>query len=469
MVCLVECAAHRAPANALIFLICSTKMDPFLGLGVAAVATAGFCIKLHNSYIERITREKTEELVAARTAALNNRRVAAARLAAPVRLKQRAGAKEHPPEITRLKNLVKAFDENEFKWDTLIAIADIYRRGAFPRFLPNETLAIRLYKLAATCPDGDVAGTAQVRFIEAREEPIAAADKAGAPLPTEYAEAALRIASLRIQGTPFGAFQKPRVKKIAPGIGTGTRVPATITGEPVRRPVAGTTTIPVGAAYLIDSQNVHDHGVTKTIAGNLDKLVAAVGDAVKGTSTVVQQVREAVLKHPEIDSGVISDALATLSSLTTATNESIGKSETDTLRLVWERIQQEKNDVLRTNLTETLIKQLASAVEHGHVVCSTGKVTRIMSTLETVDDMVAAKPMWAVREEIATLAAKTREDFLAGLSKEHRETYDKGGASQYDDAMRAKFTAAARKLYCGELGMSESIIGPIIEQMAEGF
>lgn len=468
MVCLVECAS-RAPTNVLIFLSMFNKMDPFLGLGVAAVATAGFCIKLHNSYIERITREKTEELVAARTTALNNRRVAATRLAAPVRLKQRAGAKEHPPEITRLKNLVKAFDENEFKWDALIAIADIYRRGAFPRFLPNEVLAIRLYKLAATCPDGDVAGTAQVRFIEAREEPIAAADKAGAPLPIEYAEAAFRIASLRIQGTPFGAFQKPRVKKIAPGIGTGTRVPATITGERPRiRPGAGGA-IPVGAAYLIDSQNVHDHGVTKTIAGNLDKLVAAVGDAVKGTSTVVQQVREAVLKHPEIDSGVISDALATLSSLTTATNESIGKSEIDTLRLVWERIQQEKNDTLRTNLTETLIKQLASAVEHGHVVCSTGKVTRIMSTLETVDDMVTAKPMWAVREEIATLAAKTREDFLAGLSKEHRETYDKGGASQYDDAMRAKFTAAARKLYCGELGMSESIIGPIIEQMAEGF
>mgnify|MGYP001146921134 CR=1 FL=1 len=449
-------------------------MDPFLGLGVAAVATASFCIKLHNSYLERITREKTEELLAARTTALNNRRVAAAKLAVPIRNRQRMFVKEHPPEITRLKNLVKTFDENEFKWDALIAIADIYRRGAFPRFLPNELLAIKLYKLAATCPDGDVAGTAQVRYIEARDEPIAAADKAGVPLPTEYAENVIRVASLRIQGTPFGAFQKPRVKKIAPGIGTGTRVPATVihgdaaTGR-IRPVGAAATTIPIGAAYLIDSQNVHDHGVTKTIAGNLDKLIAAVGGTVKNTSTVVQQVREAVLKHPEIDSGVISDALATLSSLSSTTVESIGKSETDTLRLVWERIQQEKNDTLRTNLTETLIKQLASAVEHGHVVCSTGKVTRIMSTLETIDDMVTAKPMWAIREEIATLAVKTREDFLAKLSKEQRETYDKGGASEYDDKMKSKFAADAKALYCSDLGMSESIIGPVIEQMSEGF
>jgi len=194
-----------------------------------------------------------------------------------------------------------------------------------------------------------------------------------------------------------------------------------------------------------------------------------VGGTVKNTSTVVQQVREAVLKHPEIDSGVISDALATLSSLSSTTVESIGKSETDTLRLVWERIQQEKNDTLRTNLTETLIKQLASAVEHGHVVCSTGKVTRIMSTLETIDDMVTAKPMWAIREEIATLAVKTREDFLAKLSKEQRETYDKGGASEYDDKMKSKFAADAKALYCSDLGMSESIIGPVIEQMSEGF
>lgn len=447
-------------------------MDPFLGLGVAVIATASFCIKLHNSYRERITRETTEELVNARIKALNNRRITAAKLATPVRLKQRILVKEHPPEISRLKNLVKEFNESEFKWDNLIAIADIYRRGAFPRFLPNETLAIKLYKLAATCPDGDVAGTAQVRYIEAREEPISAADKAGVPLPIEYAETIIRIASLRIQGTPFGAFQKPRVKKISPGLsGAGTRVPTTIThGDtitPDRRP--GTTTIPIGAAYLIDSQNVHDHGVTKTIAGNIDKLIASIGNKVKNTSTVVQQVREAVLKQHDIDSGVISDALATLSSLTSTMVESIGKSETDTLRLVWERIQQEQNDTLKTNLTETLIKQLASAVEHGHVVCSTGKVTRIMGTLETIDDMTTAKPMWAIREEIATLASKTREDFLAGLSKENRETYDKGGASQYDDIMKRKFSDVAKKLYCRELNMNESIINPIIEQMTEGF
>jgi hypothetical protein len=57
---------------------------------------------------------------------------------------------------------------------------------------------------------------------------------------------------------------------------------------------------------------------------------------------------------------------------------------------------------------ETLVKQMASGVEDGTLVCSTGKISRLIGTLDGIgrDGHIEARPMWTVRDEIARLAAK---------------------------------------------------------------
>ena len=80
------------------------------------------------------------------------------------------------------------------------------------------------------------------------------------------------------------------------------------------------------------------------------------------------------------------------------------------LYAAWETIQRQ-DGMLRDNLVETLAMHLASGIEHGVPVCSTGKITRIMSTFDGVEDIAGVekvKPLWALRDELAGLAAKSR-------------------------------------------------------------
>ena len=157
--------------------------------------------------------------------------------------------------------------------------------------------------------------------------------------------------------------------------------------------------------------------------------------------------------------------------LTAINHEAFGCSEQDALKATWTKIQAETDDDVRNNLVETLGKQLASGVEHGHVVCSTGKIARIIGTFDGsgLPGMETTRPLWAVKEEIATLAAKVRDDHVEKLPDHQKTAYEQGDAPRVEDAMRADFRAQAMKLYCDELKMSEKIIEPVIDTYEEAF
>lgn len=452
-------------------------MDPFSIIGLAVVATAGLCVKMHESYQHRLhvaaveeARQAEKERREARQRYVNQVVRTATQAVAKSRMGTREMAAAHPPEVRRLKELLRTFREDEFKWDAIIATGDIYRRGAFPRFLPNTRLALELYKVAAMCPDGDIAGTGQLKYIETRTEVLSSADQAGRPLPTEYGTELCRIAQLRIQGTPAKAFQTPKNKVRSSDrieIGRQTR---TAGAADVRRPahpglagapepvvVAATADIP---EYMIDAQNVHDHGVVKITNHVLDVLQETVGDNASQTKAK-REVAEAIVKCQHLGKGPLADATTVLNSMTAS-------NEADALALVWAKIQSQAPE-LRENLTETLVKQLASGVEYGHVVCPTGKITRVTSVLETLDDGIKARPMWAVRDEIAVIANRIRDEHLAKLNEENRTAYNEGKLPNVEAAMKKAFESEVRQTYCEGLGMNWTILAPVVEQFVEGF
>jgi hypothetical protein len=416
-------------------------------------------------------------------------------------------AKKMPPEIIKLNDLVTDFidnaNEDNGKWDCLIAVGDIYRKGAFPRFLPNEYLAIEIFKVAAMCPDGNISGLAQVKYIEARTDPINDEDKKGEHFPTEYGVQICEVATQRIKYLPSHAFEKPKMQK--PSVVKRTeRVPAYggqvghMGGDDYNymrlfentddnydfnpdigdlnnfdinnlfrpdnvRPVTNTI-------YKADSQNVHDHSVVSIAKKNLEEI-SRENNSRDSPQKTIEQIRQFILENEELTDKQASDALLVIDKLGTSKNSSFEKSEQEILVDVWNKISNEKDTTLKNNLSETLGKQLASAVEHGNIVCSTGKVIRILSVFDGVEDdkLESVKPLWAIREEISNLASKTRDDHLNGLNDMQKLAYDRNELPELDKKMKDEFRENAKKIYIDELKMSDKIVNPIISMYEDAF
>lgn len=414
------------------------------------------------------------------------------------------------PEVERLLALTEAFESTGRQgdptkgWDSLLAIGDIYRRGAYPRLLPDDDLAAELYSVASRCPDSEVAGMAQARFVETREQMIMPIDRMGLPITPEPAwraivEARRRMQIMSLRGDILANAQRPRAVRRAAAarqrantdmqdvamlaeavLGTG----ALPTVEPARLAVATTPTPKrVQPDPRSDPQNVHDHGV---IAASR-RLLTALPDPGKDVADSVAEARRVVQKLHNIQQVTTDDAdnaLRVLDRLTDVPNHSMGGvTEKQALRRVLYRISNTPDPETADALREILVRQLASGVEHNHVVCSTGKITRIASVFDGVEgaldgapagvsEAASARPMWAVRQELASLAAKVREEYLAGLSPGERAVYEAGGDTadgRHEAALRAKFEKDVHAEYVDKLGMSASVLTPIIAEMSEGF
>ena len=392
---------------------------------------------------------------------------------------ERQAVEEDPPEIRRLETLLNDFKKNH-SWDFLIAVGDIYKNGAYPRFLPNEHIALNCYKIAAMCPDGDVSGLGQVKYIETRSEHLISEDKKGKPLPIRYGEEICELAMIKIQNTHYSQFDKPKqIKQIERP-----------TRQEVHREdyfdifeiddfgydfvpmVPMVQTVPTPAftpVYRIDSQNVHDHSVMSIAKKNLDNIVK--NSKVASEDIKINELKKMILSHPEVSSRQASDAIQVLQSLSSTTHSTFDKSEKQVLAGVIDKINETQDNTLRSNLIETLGKQLASGVENGHVVCSTGKITRMLGTFDgsDVEGIESIRPLWAIKEELATLAAKVRDEHTGNLSENQLLAYDRGELPQLDKKMKEEFKQKAENIYYGELHMNPKIINPIIENLQEAF
>lgn len=335
---------------------------------------------------------------------------------------QRLMRAQRPEVLVTLERAVAEF--TEVNWTPLLMAGDAYRRGSYPLYRPNQDAALMCFKAAAAAPDPTVAGTAQAKFVECRMEPLAREDVAGQDLPVQYAKLLCDKAS---QMMASGMVSR------RPNFSSGPPQPAAV-------PVVSRPPPPI---IPPDAQNVHDHAVMTGMRRRLTELPGA-GDA----DTAIDHVRHAVLEARDVSEAEKLDALDVLDALSDVTHSTLDHSQKDALAKVWHRISEIPETQHRDNAAETLVKQLATGIEDGSRVCSTGLMARIVGSLDgVVDDPHQAKPMWAVREELATLAAKIRDD---------------GG-----DADR--FAAEAERLYVGDLELSPKIVAPIINDMKAGF
>ena len=204
-----------------------------------------------------------------------------------------------------------------------------------------------------------------------------------------------------------------------------------------------------------DRQNVHDHSVAAATRRNLRELRARVPATTGSIERTVSIVMDFVLES-DASVSVKSDAFEVLDSLKPDHDASAGDSQLGALHTVWTVAGQIADPVKRNDVRMTLVDQLASAREHGAVVCSSGIIARIVGTFDGIDDEVLdrykpPRPFWIVRQELAALASRVRD--------EHESA---------DDA-RSEFEREAIALYVDELGMEPNVIRPVIEEYAGGF
>jgi len=196
------------------------------------------------------------------------------------------------------------------------------------------------------------------------------------------------------------------------------------------------------ATVRSDAQNVHDGEMQNAAAANLRAIEQEQGSGGGVKADLVEQVKASLQSNPRLtstDKTHIARVLATIDN--SNVHSKYGRTEKQVLDSVWSRINSDVNKDNKDELVLALGQQLASGVEHGFVVCSTGKIMRMMGTLEALDagqDLVQMKPKWAIEREIGEAAGLAREEVLQESEEKDRQQYETGDHPDLTKRMRDK-------------------------------
>ena len=283
--------------------------------------------------------------------------------------------------VAAMESLVPTFERSR-DWTVPLRLAGVYERGSYPAFSSDQETARTLYMAVATmASDPVVAAHARTKVVIALDP----GDEAGKRLPPEPAT------------RMFKAMKRVSEMERAYAV------------ERVEDPIAFFAMEPT--VVYEDAQNVHDHGVVASLRKAAAATVEETGNAVR------QEVIDAIAETmPDLDEAVKADAIAFVADhVDDAPVASVGTSTAAALRATWKKIGDIEDPARRANAAETLARQMADGYERGNPVCATGRVARILGALDGVtDSAVIIRPTWAVREELASMAAKCSNEGLGG-------------------------------------------------------
>jgi hypothetical protein len=285
-------------------------------------------------------------------------------------------------------------------WTAYLELADAYRKGSFGELAPDPATAVAMYKLATHASDPVISSAATLRLLECTTTPGPREDVRGTRPNTAYADAAMRE----------------------------TPVPAAAATAAAATAAAAAAAVPAKTLVTNDPQNVHDHAIVASMRQILSSAPP------RPSESAYEHVVDLVLTRGS------EDAFRTVDSLSSETHSALGISEREALDVVWP-------EVVRLGAEDILVSQLESGVEHGKVVCSTGKIARILGTLDGLVADRQLRPLWAVREELRGLAIQTR---------------DSGDG-------KSRFLERAFSEYVDGLGMDATIITKLAGEFSCGF
>lgn len=198
-----------------------------------------------------------------------------------------------------------------------------------------------------------------------------------------------------------------------------------------------------------DAHNTHNSQVLSTIKNSLNKLKKST-KIIKNIPNSLKEIRFYINSLPRSDKR--EDALNSLDSIEKSTSPLTfcNMKEVEALNLVWNRIHNDKHNSNRKDLKETLFNELAEMQEHGKTVCSTGKFTRIVDTLNVVDDEVTIKPTYAINQEMMNKSANIRKEMLSNYSECEQKKLEMGTSNiqeKFEEELKNKIRGELKKDY----------------------
>jgi hypothetical protein len=306
-------------------------------------------------------------------------------------------------------------------WMSFLELADAYRKGSFGEYAPDPATATIMYRLATRASDPEIASAATLRLLECTTTPVPREDARGTRPSVTYAEMAMRDAP-DVPDVPDALPEPPLSYEPPLSSAAAAAAAAARASEKLAKRTLVTN----------DPQNVHDHALLASMRRRISGLDDDDASDTNAGSAYERVVDLVLTRESE-------RAFRMLDSLSDQPHSSLGISEREALELVWPA-------VVRLGAEDILVSQLESGVERGHVVCSTGKIARILGTLDGLDPEVM-RPMWAVREEIRGLAVQTR---------------DSGGG-------KSAFLERVFSEYVDGLGMDATIVKKMTDDFSCGF
>ena len=323
--------------------------------------------------------------------------------------------------------------------EALLHLARIYEHGVNPTFHSTRVMALEIYEAAARTSNPAVVHEANLRLLQMQAHTEDEVFPGSRPIPFDPL--------FRIRQIGFGRHREQPAPTVTVTVATAQTPPTTPharagngntygifdgtwdQGADLRHVEMRVEDIVFNAAtqrIRADSQNVHDNAVQGAAVAALDAIEATAGS--KGLREQDRTLLDVLrcIEQSGVDPVQKAAATQVVNSLTDHNHSRYDRSEKETLALVWDRINQPVNADNRANMQEIMVQQLASGVEHGHVVCSTGKQMRIVSALDGMDGdgVVALRPDWAIADEIGTTVARIRKDKLAVAAPEAREAFE---------------------------------------------
>ena len=182
-----------------------------------------------------------------------------------------------------------------------------------------------------------------------------------------------------------------------------------------------------------DRHNVHDSGVLGTIRKAIDNIQRETKTKITLDQTLTQIRDFLVQDRTKIPNDKRNDAIRALDAIERSwiPLSSTNIKEVDALHLVWNRIHDPRHEENRELLKSNLLDELSDCIEHGKPVCSTGRFTRILDTLNVVDPAVEIKPMYAIRSEMMSKCAKIRNELLSKIPETERIHIESGHDNEF--------------------------------------
>lgn len=180
-----------------------------------------------------------------------------------------------------------------------------------------------------------------------------------------------------------------------------------------------------GIKRFSDPQNARDHIVVNSVKQSLERLRAET-HIQYDIPTTFKMINEYILKKsdaPADKKELASQVLRELAKGMTNTGYEQSK-ETEALKLVWNRIHSQvyaQDNDKRRSLCENLVNELAESIEYGELVCPTGRLNRIIDTLNHQDPLVNIQPKWAIQQSMVARAGAIQKTLLDKSSSEVRE------------------------------------------------